>query len=99
MTKPYSLKNALEQFQEELTEIDQNPGVNQDEADLAEDDVTDDLHDSSDLSEDISTLATASESLESLAQALDSDMFPNHAASRAELYSVKVWTRRRGRCR
>lgn len=90
MAKRNSLKIALEQFQNELTDIQQNPGVVQEDADIAEDAISDDLQDSSDLGEDISALATASESLESLAEALESDLFQNHTASNTEVRSVKM---------
>ena len=89
MTKHFNLKNALEQMQDDLTDIQQAPPVSQEEADISEDFIDDDLHESDDLSEDIDSLATASESLESLANALEQDLFPGHTASNTEIQSVK----------
>lgn len=89
MSKQYSLKNALEDFQEDLTDIEQSPPVSSDDAAISEDAIGDDLQDSRDLGDDVSTLSAASESLESLAIALEMDMFQNHAASAAEVNAVK----------
>lgn len=90
MTKRYSLKNALEQLQDDLTDERLNVPVDQEDADISEDFIDEDLRDSSDLSEDITSLATASESLESLAFALEQDLFPNHEASYTEIQSVRM---------
>ena len=86
----YSIKNALEQTQEDLSNIDSAPPVDTGEVLEIEEGIDGDLIEAENVSEDMTVAVNAHDSLESLVVAMEADAFLSHAATPMEIHAYRM---------